>query len=150
MPQLVPFYFVNQVTFAFIILLLLIYIFSKYILPAGWYRKLSLVGNKLSNYGDLHNIESDMDNRVAKSAALSLKSVYKLSVVKDWITAVKVQRVDGSWRVGNTSCLRCTLTGFVRNYQVKILSKQINKRRFFTTVNKTQEFNMNPLFLTGF
>ena len=33
MPQLIPFYFVNQVIFAFIILIVLIYNFSKYILP---------------------------------------------------------------------------------------------------------------------
>nr|YP_009512497.1 ATP synthase protein 8 [Pseudevernia consocians]AXJ91933.1 ATP synthase protein 8 [Pseudevernia consocians] len=33
MPQLVPFYFLNQITFAFILLILVIYIFSKYILP---------------------------------------------------------------------------------------------------------------------
>ena len=33
MPQLVPFYFVNQVTFAFILLIVMIYVFSKYILP---------------------------------------------------------------------------------------------------------------------
>jgi len=33
MPQLVPFYFVNEVTFAFLILVTLIYVFSKYVLP---------------------------------------------------------------------------------------------------------------------
>jgi F-type H+-transporting ATPase subunit 8 len=33
MPQLVPFYFINQVTFAFILLVAMIYLFSKYILP---------------------------------------------------------------------------------------------------------------------
>jgi len=33
MPQLVPFYFINQVTFAFALLVVLIYVFSKYILP---------------------------------------------------------------------------------------------------------------------
>ena len=33
MPQLIPFYFVNQVIFAFVILTVLIYSFSKYILP---------------------------------------------------------------------------------------------------------------------
>jgi len=33
MPQLVPFYFINQVTFAFILLIIMIYFFSKYILP---------------------------------------------------------------------------------------------------------------------
>ena len=33
MPQLVPFFFINQVIFAFILLVLMIYILSKYILP---------------------------------------------------------------------------------------------------------------------
>jgi F-type H+-transporting ATPase subunit 8 len=33
MPQLIPFYFFNQILFAFIVLLSIIYIFSKYILP---------------------------------------------------------------------------------------------------------------------
>ncbi|KAF2816988.1 uncharacterized protein BDZ99DRAFT_513253 [Mytilinidion resinicola] len=34
MPQLVPFFFVNETTVAFIALPALIYVFSKYILPA--------------------------------------------------------------------------------------------------------------------
>ena len=34
MPQLVPFYFVNEVVFAFVLIPTLVYIFSKYILPA--------------------------------------------------------------------------------------------------------------------
>jgi F-type H+-transporting ATPase subunit 8 len=33
MPQLVPFYFINEVTFAFTLLVIMIYIFSKYVLP---------------------------------------------------------------------------------------------------------------------
>ena len=33
MPQLIPFYFINQLSFTFLILLTLIYLFSKYILP---------------------------------------------------------------------------------------------------------------------
>jgi len=33
MPQLVPFYFINEVTFAFLVLITLIYVFSKYVLP---------------------------------------------------------------------------------------------------------------------
>jgi len=33
MPQLVPFYFVNQATFAFILFVVMVYVFSKYILP---------------------------------------------------------------------------------------------------------------------
>lgn len=33
MPQLVPFYFINQVTFSFVILLVMLYFISKYVLP---------------------------------------------------------------------------------------------------------------------
>ena len=33
MPQLVPFYFINQITFGFVFLIVILYIMSKYILP---------------------------------------------------------------------------------------------------------------------
>lgn len=33
MPQLTPFYFVNEVTFALVIIIVTIYMLSKYILP---------------------------------------------------------------------------------------------------------------------
>lgn len=33
MPQLIPFFFVNQVVFTFVILTILVYTFSKFILP---------------------------------------------------------------------------------------------------------------------
>jgi F-type H+-transporting ATPase subunit 8 len=33
MPQLVPFYFMNQVIFAFVSLVIILYVLSKYILP---------------------------------------------------------------------------------------------------------------------
>ena len=33
MPQLVPFYYINEVTFAFLVLITLVYVFSKYVLP---------------------------------------------------------------------------------------------------------------------
>nr|ATI20587.1 ATP synt containse F0 subunit 8 [Ophiognomonia clavigignenti-juglandacearum] len=33
MPQLVPFYFINEVSFSFVIIGITVYIFSKYILP---------------------------------------------------------------------------------------------------------------------
>lgn len=33
MPQLVPFFFVNETVFAFTIIPLMVYVFSKYILP---------------------------------------------------------------------------------------------------------------------
>lgn len=34
MPQLIPFYFVNQLSFLLLTLVVLIYVLSKYILPA--------------------------------------------------------------------------------------------------------------------
>ena len=33
MPQLIPYYFLNQVIFTLILILIVLYIFSKYILP---------------------------------------------------------------------------------------------------------------------
>ena len=33
MPQLVPFYFLNQVSYAYLVLITLLYLLSKYILP---------------------------------------------------------------------------------------------------------------------
>lgn len=33
MPQLVPFYFINQITFVFVVMLVMLYVLSKYILP---------------------------------------------------------------------------------------------------------------------
>ena len=33
MPQLIPFYFVNEITFTFSLLIIIIYLLSKYILP---------------------------------------------------------------------------------------------------------------------
>jgi F-type H+-transporting ATPase subunit 8 len=33
MPQLLPYFFLNQITFVFVVLLVLVYILSKYVLP---------------------------------------------------------------------------------------------------------------------
>ena len=50
MPQLIPFYFINQLSFAFLTLLALIYIFSKYILPLFTYQQVvRMYITKLSN-----------------------------------------------------------------------------------------------------
>ena len=57
---------------------------------------------------------------------------------------VKEQRVDGSYWIKpnqNPIRLRCTLMGFERNYQVKILSNQLNKRTFSTLVKNSK---INP------
>jgi hypothetical protein len=60
--------------------------------------------------------------------------------------SVKEQRVDGSY-FGLNPKLRCTLTGFERNYPFKIPSKQLNKKSFSTLSVKSE---INPWFLTGF
>jgi F-type H+-transporting ATPase subunit 8 len=39
MSQLIPFYFINQLAYAFILLFVLIFIFSKYILPSNTYQQ---------------------------------------------------------------------------------------------------------------
>ena len=50
MPQLIPFFFVNQLSFAFITLLALVYIFSKYILPLYTFQQvIRMYITKLSN-----------------------------------------------------------------------------------------------------
>jgi hypothetical protein len=58
-------------------------------------------------------------------------------------TIVKEQRVDGSYievfKKKNNSMLRCTLTGFERSYQVKILSNQINQIRTYSANNNSQK-----------
>jgi hypothetical protein len=82
--------------------------------------------------------EKKMDNRGSKSVL---------------INTVKEQRVDGSWHLNMFKilfrCLRCTLMGFERNYQIKILSKQLTKhKRNFSTL--VQNSKINPWFVTGF
>jgi F-type H+-transporting ATPase subunit 8 len=50
MPQLIPFYFVNQFSFSFLTLLSLIYIFSKYVLPLFTFQQvIRIYITKLSN-----------------------------------------------------------------------------------------------------
>ena len=50
MPQLIPFYFINQLSFSFLTLLVLIYVFSKYILPLFTFKQVvRMYITKLSN-----------------------------------------------------------------------------------------------------
>lgn len=50
MPQLLPFYFINQLSFSFITLLALIYILSTYVLPLFTFKQVvRLYITKLSN-----------------------------------------------------------------------------------------------------
>ena len=50
MPQLIPFYFINQLSFSFLTLLILVYVFSKYILPLFTFQQVvRMYITKLSN-----------------------------------------------------------------------------------------------------
>jgi hypothetical protein len=62
---------------------------------------------------------------------------------------VKEQRVDGSW-CNKPLYLRCTLMGFERNYQIKILSKQLNNKNYSTLSKTSLTYKLNPWFITGF
>ncbi len=50
MPQLIPFYFLNQLSFTFLSFLALIYVLSKYVLPLFTYQQvIRMYITKLSN-----------------------------------------------------------------------------------------------------
>jgi hypothetical protein len=91
-------------------------------------------------------IEKEMDNRGSKSI-----TCFKSVIVKE-------QRLDDSWQGEYTPRLRYSLMGFERNYQVKILSNQINKYRSYTTIVTPQlqtklpidPYLLNANFVTGF
>lgn len=67
--------------------------------------------------------------------------------------SVKEQRVDGH-RCVNSTHLRYALMGFERNYQIKILSNQINTLRSFSSLPSNllcnPSDNLNPWYITGF
>ena len=72
--------------------------------------------------------ESEMGYRGSKSVLLS--------------DTVKEQRVDGSYcnlAKSKLMQLRCTLTGFERNYQVKIPSKNIHNNQKFSIFTSPQK-----------
>ena len=50
MPQLIPFFFINQLSFSFLTLLILVYVFSKFILPLFTFQQvIRMYITKLSN-----------------------------------------------------------------------------------------------------
>jgi hypothetical protein len=127
--------------------------------------RISLICLKLSNSGDIlkHIVPSYSQKaisgqtnylgRVTSYMMMETEMGYRGSKSVLFHSTVKEQRVDGSWRNKFliNSLLRCTLMGFERNYQVKILSKQLNKNNFFTSAYAQVQFTrLDPLFLTGF
>ena len=106
--------------------------------------RISLMCLKLSNSGDTLKLLIPSYSRKAVSGwnnypcmVISQKMSenemgYRGS--KSALAAVKEQRVDGSWLLTlPIRSLRCTLMGFERNYQIKVLSKQLNQKFFFSS-----------------
>ena len=109
--------------------------------------RISLLCLKLSNSGDPLKLRipsysrkaiSGQNNYLGRVTSLKMNEnemVYRGSKSVLVNKTVKEQRVDGSWNnyLLNNSILRCTLMGFERNYQIKVLSKQLNKTNFCTS-----------------
>jgi hypothetical protein len=110
---------------------------------SGWTNNSGMVTSHMMN-------ENEMGYRGSKSVT----DIQNLTGQKS--VAVKEQRVDGSWYSPAKQYLRCTLMGFERNYQTRVLSNQISVARFYTTKVQcpaTDNSNMcaiNPNWLTGF
>lgn len=85
-------------------------------------------------------LESWIGNRGSKSVFCNILSNYLC------VLAVKEQRVNGSY-IEKNSILKCTLMGFEKSYQVRILPKQIIILRSYSTGKI--ENNLNPWFATG-
>jgi len=82
--------------------------------------------------------ENEMGYRGSKSEILAIPIPNRISV--------KEQRVDGSYctNIKNMQ-LRCTLMDFERDFQAKILSKQIIIRTFSTSSFNEKQMKLNPL-----
>jgi len=124
--------------------------------------RISLMCLKLSNSGDALKLMIPSYSRKAISGQnnyLGTVTSHKMSEnemgyrgSKSVLSTVKEQRVDGSWSnyFLSNSLLRCTLMGFERNYQIKVLSKQLNKTNFCTSAYAQVKFTkLDPWFVTG-
>ena len=123
----------------------------------SWISNLCL---KLSNSGDTLKLKIPNYGRKAicgQNNYLGMVKSHKMMETemgyrgsKSGIMPVKEQRVDGSWFLAKKArSLRCILMGGESRYQVKILSKQLNKKRNFSTL-LAQQPKLNPWFVTGF
>jgi hypothetical protein len=88
-------------------------------------------------------IENEMGYRGSKS---------ENNIPQPKLISVKEQRVDGSYCVKSKFMqLRCTLTGFEKNYPVKIPYKQLSIRSFSnSSLICLTKIELNPWFISGF
>ena len=110
----------------------------KFMVPSLIRKYMSGQNNNLGTVTSHKMIENEMDYCGSKSV----------------LVAVKEQRVDGSWLLAfPVRSLRCTLMVFERNYQIKVLSKQLNQKNFCTSAYTQVQFTkvrLDPWFVTGF
>ena len=105
--------------------------------------RISLMCLKLSNSGDILKLmipssilkyicgQNNYLGMVTSHKMIENEMGYRGSKSEfNLIGSVKEQRVDGSY-FGLNPKLRYTLMGFERNYQIKVLSKQLDKTNFF-------------------
>ena len=105
-------------------------------------------------------IEKEMGYRGSKSTHNIVCYTGTAIVNSNVLGVVKEQRVDGSCieastKEKKTSMLRCTLMGFERSYQIRVLSKVLNKKeiRYYSTQDNLptkENSSLDPWFLTGF
>ncbi len=113
-----------------------------------WFRKSFLFCLKLSNSGDALKLK--VPSCIWKDICVWANYLFTVTILKMWETKigyrgsksiknnfiVKEQRVDGSSPIFSQLIgVRCTLRGFERNSQIRILSNQINliNKRLYTT-----------------
>jgi len=116
-------------------------------LPDECFRE-SLVRVKLSNFREPLKLLVPSDNRKIISGWINYScKVISQKIIEKWMgycvsksvmalnlwknITVKEQRVGGSCSI-NLMLLRCTLTGFERNFQVRTLFTRISIQRYYT------------------
>jgi len=100
-------------------------------------------------------IKSEMDYRGSKSVPNNVNFTGTAKINNNNVLGVvKEQRVDGSWlhkQAATCRSLRCTLMGFERNYQIRILSQELYKKgiRFYSTTPLLPKEGGNLLNVTS-
>ena len=128
----------------------------KLLIPSHIWKYMSGWTNYSGKVTSQKMIEREIGNRGSKSAFNNVIYSGAAKLNNSLLLAVKEQRVDGSYVESNIfwsdpqnkSTLRCTLMGFERNYQLRILSNLINKPRLFSTL-PSKITTLDPWFVTG-
>ena len=108
----------------------------KFLVPNHYWKIMSGWSNYSCTVISQKMIEKEMGYRGSK-----LITNFYIPTSQNKLVIVKEQRVDGSYVPSNWT-LRCTLTGFVRNYQIKYFSKQLNlNKKYFSTLNTQPKLN---------